>query len=198
MRRAPPSEVRRCGWLRRRGPRGPDVDRPRAVELFDRHGLGSCCDLDAEVRPRGVEAAEFGCRLVDKRADGFGSSVENDGRRIQLTRKVAQRRGVHIAEGEAVSLRRAGVLPPRRSRSRIPVPLRVPPVPHAADEGVEERRTEPERGLGALVDFLPQRLDIDARFRHLHRLAIQSSQSSGVASGWNWMPQASAPSTRKA
>ena len=112
---------------------GPDVDRPRAVELFDRHGLGRCRDLDAEVRPRGVEAAEFGCRLVDKRADGFGvRSVENDGRRIQLTRKVAQRRGVHIAEGEAVSLRGEQASP------AAPIPVAHP--------STATRATGPARG----------------------------------------------------
>ena len=133
---------------------GPDVDRPRAVELFDRHGLGGA----AIWTPRFDHAASSRRVRLPPRRQTRGRLRDPASRTtaVASSSRASSPNAVAFTSPRArrfpfSASRRA---PPRRSRSRIRAPLRVPPVAHAADEGVEESRTERERFLGALVDRL--------------------------------------------
>jgi len=107
IRIAPPPTVRRWGIA---APQTTACARTLIAHerssSLDRHGLRRSGDLDAEVRPRGVEAAELAGGLVDEAADGLRvGSVEDDGGRVEVAREGAQRGSVHVAEDQAVLLR---------------------------------------------------------------------------------------------
>ena len=84
-----------------------DVDRPGAVEVLVRNGLGRSGDLNADVRPRRIEAPERGRRGTHESPNGLGlGRIEHGPPRVEIAGEGLERGSVDISKCQAVAARR--------------------------------------------------------------------------------------------